>query len=281
MEARLKFAVALGAALVLPAAVQGADYFVTRQGNDANRGADWATSFLTVQRGVDALKPGDTLTIGPGEYPENVKLHGFGVPGKETLIRAELAGTVVLRGDRDVDLDFAQVPGRRFVYIADCKMDVLSVHEVDTLTNLAPAADPGALEFGPARYWHDAEAGKLYLSTSDFQPATCHRYTIGVLRDHGVDMLQCRRVVLDGLREFREHLGGELTISLLRAPGEAVNDTLRAVLDENCSPFSVPAHRLCVLETAAGPTVVIAADHAHVDMWSMLVIARDLGLPVA
>ncbi|MDD4787727.1 MAG: hypothetical protein PHO07_11170, partial [Pirellulales bacterium] len=158
----MKFAVALGAALVLPAAVQGADYFVTRQGNDANRGADWATSFLTVQRGVDALKPGDTLTIGPGEYPENVKLHGFGVPGKETLIRAELAGTVVLRGDRDVDLDFAQVPGRRFVYVADCKMDVLSVHEVDTLTNLAPAADPGALEFGPARYWHDAEAGKLY-----------------------------------------------------------------------------------------------------------------------
>jgi 3-dehydroquinate synthase len=29
--------------------------------------------------------------------------------------------------------------------------------------------------------------------------------------------------VLEGLREFREHLGGELTISLLRAPGEAVN----------------------------------------------------------
>jgi 3-dehydroquinate synthase len=29
--------------------------------------------------------------------------------------------------------------------------------------------------------------------------------------------------VLEGLREFREHLGGELTISLLRAPGEPVN----------------------------------------------------------
>ncbi len=144
MEARLKFAAALGAALVLQAAVQGADYFVTRQGNDANRGTDRAASFLTVQRGVGALKPGDTLTIGPGEYPENVKLHGFGEPGKETLIRAELAGTVVLRGDRDVDLDFVLTPGRRFVYVADCKMDVLSVHEVDTLTNLAPAADPAA-----------------------------------------------------------------------------------------------------------------------------------------
>jgi len=29
--------------------------------------------------------------------------------------------------------------------------------------------------------------------------------------------------VLEGLREFREHLGGELTISLLRAPGQAIN----------------------------------------------------------
>ncbi|TQF73878.1 GNAT family N-acetyltransferase [Rhodococcus spelaei] len=60
------------------------------------------------------------------------------------------------------------------------------------------------------------------------------------------------------------------------APGQAVNDALRDVLDRACSPYSRPSHRLCVLETAVGPTVVVAADHAHVDMWSMLVIARDL-----
>ncbi|WP_372968192.1 hypothetical protein [Microbacterium sp.] len=60
------------------------------------------------------------------------------------------------------------------------------------------------------------------------------------------------------------------------APGQAVNDALRDVLDAACSPYRHPSHRLCVLETAAGLTVVIAADHAHVDMWSMLVIARDL-----
>ncbi|MFZ2510475.1 MAG: GNAT family N-acetyltransferase [Gordonia sp. (in: high G+C Gram-positive bacteria)] len=60
------------------------------------------------------------------------------------------------------------------------------------------------------------------------------------------------------------------------APGEAENDTLQAVLDDACSPFNRPAHRLCVLETATGPTVVVAADHSHVDMWSMLVILRDL-----
>ena len=59
-------------------------------------------------------------------------------------------------------------------------------------------------------------------------------------------------------------------------PGQAVNDALRVVLNATCSPYARPSHRLCVLETAAGLTVVIAADHAHVDMWSMLVIARDL-----
>jgi mycolipenoyl-CoA---2-(long-chain-fatty acyl)-trehalose mycolipenoyltransferase / long-chain-acyl-CoA---trehalose acyltransferase len=60
------------------------------------------------------------------------------------------------------------------------------------------------------------------------------------------------------------------------APGQAVNDALRGVLDTVCSPYASPSHRLCLLETADRPTVVVAADHAHVDMWSMLVIARDL-----
>ncbi|WP_040794452.1 GNAT family N-acetyltransferase [Nocardia higoensis] len=65
------------------------------------------------------------------------------------------------------------------------------------------------------------------------------------------------------------------------APGQAVNDALRTVLDRACSPYGRPSHRLCVLETAVGPTVVVAADHSHVDMWSMLVIARDLLVALA
>lgn len=59
------------------------------------------------------------------------------------------------------------------------------------------------------------------------------------------------------------------------APGQEVNAALGEVFDAACTPYARPSHRLCVVETAAGPTVVIAADHAHVDMWSMLVILRD------
>ncbi|MFT4201147.1 GNAT family N-acetyltransferase [Gordonia sp. (in: high G+C Gram-positive bacteria)] len=59
------------------------------------------------------------------------------------------------------------------------------------------------------------------------------------------------------------------------APGQAINEALQEVLDRTCTSYARPAHRMCVLETAAGPTIVIAADHSHVDMWSMLVILRD------
>ena len=58
--------------------------------------------------------------------------------------------------------------------------------------------------------------------------------------------------------------------------GQPVNEALRDVLDSRCMSYAAPSHRLCVLETADGPTVVVAADHSHVDMWSMLVVVRDL-----
>lgn len=60
------------------------------------------------------------------------------------------------------------------------------------------------------------------------------------------------------------------------APGRSMNAALQEVLDASCRPLSAPSHRLCTIDTAVGPTLVIASDHAHVDMWSMLVLARDL-----
>jgi len=55
-----------------------AEYFVNKQGRDTKSGLSRGTAFLTIQRGVEALKPGDTLTIGPGEYLENVKVVNLG-----------------------------------------------------------------------------------------------------------------------------------------------------------------------------------------------------------
>lgn len=61
------------------------------------------------------------------------------------------------------------------------------------------------------------------------------------------------------------------------ADGRAVRDVLREVLDAACSPLERPAHRLCVVEPEGErPVVVVGADHSHVDMWSLLVVVRDL-----
>ncbi len=59
--------------------------------------------------------------------------------------------------------------------------------------------------------------------------------------------------------------------------GVGIRDRLREVLDEACAPFARPSHRLCVVQPPEGPaSVVIAADHSHVDAWSLLVLVRDL-----
>ncbi|MFD5867885.1 GNAT family N-acetyltransferase [Corynebacterium sp. NPDC060344] len=60
------------------------------------------------------------------------------------------------------------------------------------------------------------------------------------------------------------------------APGEAMNEALRRVLDDHCTPFSAPSHRLCAIHAVSETTVIIGVDHSHTDMWSMLVILRDL-----
>lgn len=77
------------------------------------------------------------------------------------------------------------------------------------------------------------------------------------------------------LQELELHRGG--WVDHPAPQGVGIRDRLREVLDEACAPFARPSHRLCVVQPAQGrPSVVIAADHAHVDAWSLLVLVRDL-----
>lgn len=57
-----------------------------------------------------------------------------------------------------------------------------------------------------------------------------------------------------------------------QTPAELVG----SVLDTACSPYARPSHRLLLVESDDPPILVIGADHAHVDAWSMLVLLRDL-----
>ena len=60
------------------APILATEYFVSRLGNDAHAGTTREAAFASVQKGVDALRPGDTLTIASGEYFEAVKRADLG-----------------------------------------------------------------------------------------------------------------------------------------------------------------------------------------------------------
>jgi hypothetical protein len=181
-----------------PGVSQATEYHVGKQGNDAHDGLAREKAFLTIQKGVSALEPGDTLTIAPGEYAENVRIENFGSPDKETLVRAEIPGTVLLRGDVEAPA-FGTVNGRRYAHAADCDGECLAVIEADTLKILKSAAGIDALDISTGSFWHDPAAHKLYVSSSDFQAPEKHHYRVSVRRDHGFLVNNSQRIVIDGL----------------------------------------------------------------------------------
>ncbi len=174
------------------------EFFVNKQGLDSNAGTSRDSALLTIQKGVDALQPGDTLSIGRGEYAESVARKGLGSAEWVTVIRAEMRGTVLLRGDVDAPV-FKPVPGTRQTFVADFTGDVQAVYEVDTLKRLSAQATRAEVEFQPGSSFYYAAAAKLYVSSTDLRPVDQHRYSIPVAGAHGLMLEQPKRVVLDGI----------------------------------------------------------------------------------
>lgn len=179
---------------------QAAEYFVGTRGSDEKAGLTADDAFATVQRGLDALKPGDTLTILPGEYIGVAQRKGLGSADADTIIRAHIPGTVVLRGDVGIG-PFRPVPNRQFVFVADYALEqpVQAVNELDTVSILQPMPSVDELAFVPGCFHHDVAAGKLYISTTDYQPAAAHRYSVSNTPRHGMLLLEPRRVIIEGL----------------------------------------------------------------------------------
>ncbi len=176
-----------------------AEYFVSIEGSDQHDGRGWDTAFVSVQQGVNALEPGDTLTIAPGEYHESVAREDLGSMEADIVIRAEVPGTALLRGDVPAPA-FRKVEGYRFVYEADFDQEVQAVLELDTFRTLTVAPNVEELEFNPGRCHYDADAGKLYISPSDLQPPGTHRYSVAVIENRaGMFLHRATRVKIEGL----------------------------------------------------------------------------------
>jgi parallel beta-helix repeat protein len=188
--------VALG--LFLSSPLHAMEFFVNKEGLDSNAGTSREAAFLTVQKGVNALEPGDTLTVGRGEYAEAVARKGLGSEEKQTVIRGEISGTVLLRGDVDAPV-FRPVAGLRQTCVAEFKGSVQAVYEVDTWSRLGECASLADVEFQPGSYFYDAAAGRLYVASTDLRPVAQHHYSVPVIGRAGLELEQPVRVALEGI----------------------------------------------------------------------------------
>ncbi|MBQ7695390.1 MAG: hypothetical protein IJT50_09740 [Lentisphaeria bacterium] len=178
----------------------GAEYFVEKHGSDANDGTSPERPKATIRAAVKLLRPGDTLTIGPGEYFEAVAgSFAQESTGKPILVRARFPGSVLIRGDREIKGRFSAVPGFRFVHAVDFPQAPNAVNERDTLRILTPAGALAELEFSPGTFFYDEKEKKLYISTTDGLVPDRHFYTASLLFGGGFYMLKSSYVTLDGL----------------------------------------------------------------------------------
>ena len=183
---------------MFPAWLGAAEFFVSKQGDDSKDGLSRAAAFLTFQRGVDALSPGDTLTIGPGEYAGGVFRANLGKPGVQTVIRAEIPGTAVLRGDEAVG-PFRLSDRSKFIYQTPCDAPVHAVKEVDTLTGMKRMPSLAEVEAEPGRWYYDEAAKILYISSSDWNAADKHQYRVSRIAEDGLFLESPTGVVIDGI----------------------------------------------------------------------------------
>lgn len=104
---------------------------------------------------------------------------------------------------------------------------------------------------------------------------------LDVVRRHGTMRTVFSRAG-DGSLQLTEHaVGAGSWHEHPRAGGQLTRDAVHAILDAHCRPCSRPSHRLVLIDpssdaTDSAQTVVIGSDHSHVDMWSVLLLARDL-----
>jgi hypothetical protein len=183
----------------LPPPVTG-DLWVAVDGDDAADGATRASAFATIGHALEVLRPGQTLVIAPGEYFGAVRVEGLGSADAETVIRAEIPGTVVLRGDVPAP-EFRPLTGYDRVWVADRAgdADVQVMNELDTLRVLPRVPNVAELEFTRGRFHQDRAAGRLYVSASDAAPADRHSYTLTVVGTHGLYLDAPVRVRVEGL----------------------------------------------------------------------------------
>lgn len=165
-------------------ALSGREIFVAPYGSDKNPGTS-DKPLKKISTAVKKLKAGDTVTILPGEYLDEVTFSFEGDYSKPTTIRAKIPGTVHMRGDIPAPA-FTPVPGRRNVYVCQVKKMPEFLLERDTLKKFKKVPSLSEVEKTPGSSFFDAANKKIYIQCSDRRAPEFHRITFSVLKGDAI-----------------------------------------------------------------------------------------------
>src|SRR5579859_2514634 len=84
--------------------------YVTMSGNDAAAGTA-SSPWRTIQHGVEALQPGDTLLIGPGTYRERIEIQRGGTAQAPVTLAAMPGARVIVSGADRLRSGWSKVAG--------------------------------------------------------------------------------------------------------------------------------------------------------------------------
>ncbi len=164
----------------------GREYFMAPDGKSSGSGTP-TEPWNSLSTALPKLRPGDTLTLKSGVYYGGGMLkQEFFTPGAAPLtVRAEIPGTVLIRGDEDVS-GFLREPGRRFVYSRIWKKRVNAVNEKDSSLVYRCAGNAAELEFLRGAFFYDAGKQKLFVVTSDGKSPGEHRLSVSTAGPVGI-----------------------------------------------------------------------------------------------
>ena len=171
----------LASVCLLLAHVNGTEFFVSVNGSDKNPGTSEKAPLQKISTAVRKLKAGDTVTILPGEYLDEVSFTFNGEYDKPTTIRAKIPGTVHMRGDVPAPR-FTQVSDRRNVYVCSVEKMPEFLLERDTLKKFRKVPSIAEVESTPGSSFFDVENKKIYIQCSDRRAPEFHRITFSVLK---------------------------------------------------------------------------------------------------
>lgn len=171
----------------------------------------------------------------------------------------------------------------RLTNVARMALPQGGIRSLDTPIEVPPDAAPLTVSFDQARHVGEGDRPGSWMAIAfrlrtPAEPDEIADAWVGVIERHPTLRTVFDRDEVGALRLRTGHLGPAQWVQHPAPRERLTREVLREVLDDGCRPFASPSHRLCLVEPGGGadPTIVIASDHAHVDMWSLLILARDL-----